>query len=180
MNRYKNLIIIVLIATLIFTIIIRESQHVKTLLAITEKEVQREEARLEKYRQFTENYNELQEENLRLTTENLELKYGSQIKWGRFTITGYTQYDDGCDKLTSISLNLNDDWTQFFNFVAVDPLVVPYGSILIISLDDDFIIALAVDCGVKIKGNRLDLYFNTLEEAYNFGIKENVLVGVIK
>jgi len=180
MNRYKNLIIIILISILILAIFIRENQHSKILLAITEKEVKQEEARLETYRKFTENYNDLQKENLRLTTENLELKYGNQIEWGRFTITGYTQYDDGCDSLTSINLNLNNSWTKYFNFVAVDPLVVPYGSILIISLDDDFIIALAVDCGVKIKGNKLDLYFDTLKEAFSFGTKEDVLVGVIK
>jgi len=180
MNRYKNLIIITLIAILILTIFIRENQHAKTLLAITEKEVQQEEARLEVYRKFTENYNDLQEENLRLTTENLELKYGNQIKWGRFTITGYTQYDDGCDNLTSINLNLNDGWTRYFRFVAVDPEKIPYGSVVIISIDNDFIIALAVDCGGVIKGNRFDLYFDTLGEAYDFGVKENVLVGVIK
>jgi len=179
-NKIKNLILIALIVILFFTLLIRENQHAKTLLDITEKEVQKEESRLEVYRKFTENYNELQEENIRLTTENLELKYGNQIEWGRFDITGYTQYDDGCDGLTSIGLDLSKDWTKYFNFVAVDPDIIPYGSILIISFDNDFIIALAVDCGGKIKGNKLDLYFDTLKEAFSFGTKEDVLVGVIK
>jgi len=179
-NKYKNLILIALIIILFFTLLIRENQHTKNLLAVTEKEVQREEVRLEVYRKFTENYNDLQKENLRLTTENLELKYGNQIEWGRFTITGYTQYDDGCDSLTSIGLDLNKDWTKYFNFVAVDPEKIPYGSVVIISIDNDFIIALATDYGGKIKGNKLDLYFDTLKEAFSFGTKEDVLVGVIK
>ncbi len=181
-SNYK-IIIAILIAIIIFLfffLLVRENQHVNELLAISEKEVQKEEYRLELANKHTENYNALQEENLRLTVENMELKYGSNIKWGRFDITGYTQYDEGCNNITSIGVNLNKSWTHYFNFVAVDPDVIPYGSVLIIKLEGDLIIALAVDCGFLIKGYRLDLYFNTLKEARDFGVKEDVLVGVIE
>ncbi len=182
MKPYKLVILILTAAVLTLIIIgtVRENQHANELLAIAEKEVQKEEARLEVANKHTENYNHLQEENLRLTVENLELKYGSNIKWGRFTITGYTQYDEGCTNITSIGVNLNKSWTHYFSFVAVDPNVIPYGSVLIIKLDNDLIIALAVDTGGAIKRNRLDLYFDTLREAHDFGIKHNVLVGVIE
>jgi len=106
---------------------------------------------------------------------------GSDIEWhDDFIITGYTQQDAGCNNITSIGLDLNDSWTKYFSFVAVDPNVIPYGSVLIIKLDNDLIIALAVDTGGAIKRNRLDLYFDTLREAHDFGIKHNVLVGVIE
>ena len=106
-------------------------------------------------------------------------EYKSEIEWDKFTVTAYTQYDVGCNNLTAIGLDLNKDWTKHFNFVAVDPKVIPYGTTVFIKIDGKIIEALAVDCGYAIKGNRLDLYCNSLEEAFGFGVKEDVPVGVI-
>jgi len=179
MNRYKNLIIIILIATLIFTIIIRENQHVKTLLAITEKEVQREEARLETYRQFTENYNELQN-----SYNELYQEYGEFVRtkgfyegWEKALCSAYTSLDLDCDSYSAIGVNI-EKLSQYFNFCAIDPDGdIDYGDIILIKIDYDIIPFLAVDCGVKIKDlkdiKRLDLYFvNDLQEAYRWGMKE--------
>ena len=107
-------------------------------------------------------------------------EYKSEIKWDNFTITAYTQNDAGCNNITAIGLNLNKDWTKYFNFVAVDPDVIPYGKTIFIKIDDRIIEALAVDCGYKIRGNKIDLYCSSLEEAFSFGVKEDVPVGVIK
>lgn len=49
--------------------------------------------------------------------------------------------------------------------IAVDPNIIPYGSQVII----DGHIYVAEDCGGAIKGNRIDLFFNTHEEALNWG-----------
>lgn len=56
--------------------------------------------------------------------------------------------------------------------VAVDPRVIPLGTRLYIeSLDHtpDYGYATAEDTGGAIKGNKIDLFFNTKSEVYNFG-----------
>ena len=174
-NRYKNLIIIALIATLIFTIIIRESQHVKTLLAITEKEVQREEARLEVYRKFTENYNDLQ-----ASYEELYRKYQEHIEyvWNSFIVTGYSANDPLQGTNNIVATNFNLDWENVYQLriIATDPKVIPLYSIVEIKGLGAYI---ALDTGGAIEGNRIDILFDTKEEALEFG-KQELEVRIIE
>ena len=51
--------------------------------------------------------------------------------------------------------------------VAVDPNVIPYGSEVIINGHT----YIAEDCGGAIKGNRIDILFETHQEALAFGIR---------
>jgi 3D (Asp-Asp-Asp) domain-containing protein len=51
--------------------------------------------------------------------------------------------------------------------IAVDPTVIPYGAEVIIEGKN----YIAEDCGGAIKGNRIDIFFNTHEEARAFGRK---------
>ena len=58
--------------------------------------------------------------------------------------------------------------------IAVDPKVIPYGTrMFIVSEDGKYIYgeATAEDCGGLIKGNRIDLYFDTLRECNTFGVR---------
>ena len=58
--------------------------------------------------------------------------------------------------------------------IAVDPRVIPYNSRMYIVTDDGTIIygiATAEDCGGLIKGNRVDLFFNTRYECIQFGAR---------
>lgn len=58
--------------------------------------------------------------------------------------------------------------------IAVDPRVIPYGTrMYIVSDDGEYIygIATAEDCGGLIKGNKVDLYFNTFDECWIFGVR---------
>jgi len=176
LNKLSILIAIALILTLSLAIVVREKQHSKTMAEYIDMEIQKDEARLETYNEFTLNYNDLYSQYNELYGKYME-RY---IYWQNFTVTAYTQNDEGCNNITAIGLDLNKDWTKHFNFVAVDPEVIPYGKTIFIKIDGKIIEALAVDCGYAIKGNRLDLYCNRLEEAFGFGVKEDVPVGVIK
>lgn len=60
--------------------------------------------------------------------------------------------------------------------IAVDPEVIPYGSIVVIDGNE----YVAEDCGGAIKGNRIDMFFNTHAEALEYGVqnKQVVIKGV--
>jgi len=69
-----------------------------------------------------------------------------------------------------------------YGIVAVDPRVIPLGSRLYIETTDGSYIygaAVAADTGGAIKGNRIDLCYNTRQEALNFG-RRQVRVYVLK
>lgn len=51
--------------------------------------------------------------------------------------------------------------------IAVDPSVIPYGAKVVIDGKEYF----AEDCGGAIKGNRVDVFFDTHQEALDFGVK---------
>lgn len=87
---------------------------------------------------------------------------------GQFVATAYTKTDDGCDERTATGSEVH------VGVVAVDPTVIPYGTrMFIVTNDGSYIYGLstAEDCGGSIKGNRLDLYFETEPECWAFGVK---------
>lgn len=55
-----------------------------------------------------------------------------------------------------------------FSTIAVDPRVIPYGTKLYV---DGYGYAIAEDCGGAIKGNIIDVYFNSEYEARMWGVK---------
>ncbi len=82
--------------------------------------------------------------------------------------TAYNNADPGCTEYTA-----NGTLCRV-GAIAVDPKVIPYFTrMYIVSNDGKYIygIAVAEDCGGSIKGNRIDLYFDTVEECNRFGIR---------
>ncbi|WP_156626730.1 hypothetical protein [Clostridium tertium] len=59
--------------------------------------------------------------------------------------------------------------------VAVDPNVIPLGSKVFV---EGYGYAIASDTGGAIKGNKIDLYFNTVADCYSFG-RRTVTVHVV-
>lgn len=62
--------------------------------------------------------------------------------------------------------------TARYGAIAVDPSVIPYGTQMYIVSDDGIYIygyAVAEDCGGAIRGNMIDLYFDTVAECFEFG-----------
>lgn len=83
---------------------------------------------------------------------------------GEFTLTAYCgaacccgQYANG---LTATGTTATEGRT-----IAVDPRVIPYGSKVIINGHE----YIAEDCGGAIKGNRIDVYFDSHAAALDFG-----------
>ncbi len=65
--------------------------------------------------------------------------------------------------------------TVHIGTVAVDPRVIPLGSKMYITSDDGQYVygfCTAEDTGGLIKGNRVDLYFNTTKECFQFGVRQ--------
>lgn len=94
---------------------------------------------------------------------------------GEFVLTAYCSCEKCCGKW-ALDRPLDENGEQIVYgasgarliegiSVAVDPDVIPYGTELYI----DGNLYLAHDCGGAVKGNHLDVYFATHEEAWNFG-----------
>lgn len=83
---------------------------------------------------------------------------------GRFEITGYCSCDICCGEKEE-KLTRSGTVPRAGHTVAADPDVLPLGSI--IRIEDT--IYLVEDTGREVKGNVIDIYFDTHEEAVNFG-----------
>ena len=91
-----------------------------------------------------------------------------KIEWFYFVATGYSANDpaQGTSQITATGMNVAE------GIIAVDPKIIPYGTKVEIKGRGYF---KAEDCGSKIKGNRIDIYFDSKSEAKEFG-KQGVWV----
>ena len=98
------------------------------------------------------------------TTEQTEV--ADNIYLGEFRLTAYCPCSKCCgqwaDGITSTGVTAEAGRT-----IAVDPSVIPYGTEVIVNGHK----YIAEDCGSSIKGNRIDIYFNTHDEAWDFGVQ---------
>ena len=85
------------------------------------------------------------------------------------TATGYTPYDAGCSGITSTGTVAKK------GSIAVDPSVIPYGTELYIP---GYGYGIAEDCGGAIKGNKIDLCYETKTEAFSWG-RRNITIYIL-
>ena len=76
----------------------------------------------------------------------------------------------GC--ICGFAINAESNTTQTYikypnHSIAVDPSVIPYGSHVLIDGHEYE----AADCGGGIKGNRIDVYFASHQDACEFGVQ---------
>jgi 3D (Asp-Asp-Asp) domain-containing protein len=100
-----------------------------------------------------------------------------RISLGTFKLTAYCPCSQCCGQwangITATGVTARANHT-----IAVDPRVIPYGSTVYIEGLGTFV---AEDCGGAIKGNRIDVFYNTHSEALNSGVTElNPTVYLIK
>ncbi|WP_456271253.1 3D domain-containing protein [Bacillus sp. AK031] len=88
--------------------------------------------------------------------------------------TAYTAYCEGCIGITKTGVDLRANPDE--KVIAVDPSVIPLGSKVYV---EGFGYARAEDTGGAIKGNRIDIFMPSREDALEYGVK-NVTVQIIE
>ena len=125
-----------------------------------------------------EKLNETENENRKLK-EELE-KY-KNIRKLNIVATAYDAFcDTGCIGVTATGYDVsNTVYKDGYRVVAVDPNVIPLGSLVYIESDKMNFVGIADDTGGDIKGNRIDILMENKDKAYDFG-RRNVKVTVLK
>lgn len=97
------------------------------------------------------------------------------VDLGEFKITAYCPCTKCCGQwakgITSTGVTAQANRT-----IAVDPKVIPYGTTVLIDGNE----YIAEDCGGAIKGKRIDIYFDTHQEALQWGVKHKEVEMLIE
>lgn len=95
---------------------------------------------------------------------------------GTFRITAYCPCKKCCGKDPSdpwYGITATGTRAQEGRTIAVDPKVIGYGSVVYFEGVDGLVSGyVAEDCGGAIKGNEIDLYFDSHEDALDWGVRE--------
>ncbi len=81
--------------------------------------------------------------------------------------TAYTATCEGCSGITATGINLLENPNQ--KVISVDPTVIPLGSKVYV---EGYGEAIAGDTGGAIKGNKIDVFIPSKQDAINFGRKQ--------
>lgn len=88
---------------------------------------------------------------------------------GEFTVTYYCSCERCCGKSDGITATGTTVYAGLS--AAVDPSVIPLGTLFYVEIDGVEHMYCADDTGGGIKGNRLDIYVSSHEEALKLGVK---------
>ncbi len=105
------------------------------------------------------------------TSQILTLEDGTQIPYTSYIDVNATAYTT-----EGASFNITKSGAVArYGIIAVDPTVIPLGTRMYIASEDGtwtYGYAIAGDTGGFIKGNRIDLFYNTIKECLNFGRRD--------
>lgn len=124
------------------------------------KEVTTEDALQVEYEANTAMY-EATTAKVEETTE--EITITELICLGEFEVTAYCACERCCGK--SDGITATGTKVTAGRTLAVDPNVIPYGSVVVIG-ENEYI---AEDCGNAVRGNVVDIYFDSHDEAFRYG-----------
>lgn len=87
--------------------------------------------------------------------------------------TAYTSECEGCSGITYTGHDVNNTTHENgMRVVAVDPNVIPLGSIVKVDSETMSFTGIASDIGGAIKGNRIDILVGSDSKANNFGVQD--------
>jgi len=94
--------------------------------------------------------------------------------------TAYTAFcDTGCAGVTATGIDVSQSiYHEGKRVIAVDPAVIPLGSEVIVKAGEQEFEAVAEDTGGDIRGNRVDILVNSVDEALEFG-RQSVNIEII-
>ena len=155
-NRYNmviNILFWVLVSVLVsitVIIVLSQNDHIDSFLVKTETEIV------------------VKKEPVYIT-EVKEIE--KETEWFYFVATGYSANDpaQGTNNITATGKEIKK------GMIAVDSKIIPLGTRIEVK---DMGVFVAEDTGGKIKGNRIDIYFETKEEAKEFG-RQTIWVRVL-
>jgi len=81
--------------------------------------------------------------------------------------TAYTASCEGCSGITATGINLKENPNA--KIISVDPTIIPLGSKVYV---EGYGEAIAGDTGGAIKGNKIDVFIPSQQDAINFGVKQ--------
>lgn len=90
-----------------------------------------------------------------------------------YHVTHYVATCKGCSGITKTGINvMNTIYHKGYRIIAVDPNLIPLGSIVEMSDGKTTFKAIAVDVGGGIKSNEIDLLVGSVSEAMKLGKKD--------
>jgi 3D (Asp-Asp-Asp) domain-containing protein len=94
--------------------------------------------------------------------------------WMEFKATAYVSDCDGCTGITKSGYAVRNTIysPEGYRVIAVDPNIIPLGSIVEIEVNGETFTAKAMDIGGAIKGRKIDLLTGSVSEAYEWGVQE--------
>jgi len=113
-----------------------------------------------------------------LASRSARFPYGRDL--GQFTLTAYTAGPESTGKYPghpAYGITSSGAYVQEGTTIAVDPRVIPMGSRVYI---EGIGYRVAQDTGSAIKGRRIDVYIEDLQEALEFGVKKDVAVYLVE
>ena len=96
--------------------------------------------------------------------KEIEKEIEKKVEWFYFVATGYSKNDTSQGTTGKTATGK----VAVEGIIAVDPKIIPLGTTVEIK---DIGVFIADDRGGKIKGNRIDIFFDSKEEAKDFGEK---------
>lgn len=150
----------------------KKSAERQKLSAEDAKDKKKREAEAQK---LAEEYQKKVEADLKWLEEKAKNEIKGYDYLGEFEVTAYCSCEECCGKYSLDREKAEDGtWITYGSAgtrleegrsIAVDPEVIPYGSKVLIN-GKEFI---AEDCGGDIKEKRIDVYFDSHEDATRFG-----------
>lgn len=147
-----------------------------------ERKIKRKQALEEAHRLYDVKLAKIAEEQ-RKASQQKQISRSSNVKLTQFTMiaTHYTYRCEGCTGITATGIDVTRAiYENGLRIVAVDPRVIPLGSIVRVKYADGTTFkAIAGDVGGAVKNRRIDVLVASENEAYRLG-KQTVTVTILK